>query len=75
MDPSAGQAGPVNGGALVKMFAAGTLSGDTLAWNPDMSDWTPIANIPDLQPPKPKPKPLGSLGKTVLRISPPSFWL
>ena len=56
-DPSAGQAGPVNGGAIVKMFAAGTLSGDTLAWNPDLSGWTPLANIPDLQPPEPKPPP------------------
>jgi membrane protease subunit (stomatin/prohibitin family) len=53
------QVGPLSPAEVTARVSGGTATFDTLAWRAGLSDWTPISQIPELQPAStPGPPPL-----------------
>lgn len=48
VDASQAQKGPVTVAEFAADYAAGLVPNDTLVWSPSISDWTPLASLPDL---------------------------
>jgi membrane protease subunit (stomatin/prohibitin family) len=53
------QVGPLSPAEVTARVSGGTATSDTLAWRAGLADWTPISQIPELQPAStPGPPPL-----------------
>jgi len=42
------QSGPVTTAQLRELYIQGTLSKESYVWNPDMADWVPVIDVPEL---------------------------
>ncbi len=45
--------GPVNEAALAQLLTEGTITTETLVWNPHLADWTPLRDVESIRPQMP----------------------